>query len=37
MENEIREAVVHFESLLRQQLERQERMEQAAPESALSS
>ena len=32
MENEIREAVVHFESLLRQQLERQERMEQAAPE-----
>ena len=32
MENEIREAVVKFESLLRQQLERQERMEQAAPE-----
>ena len=32
MENEIREAVVHFESLLRQQLERQNRMEQAAPE-----
>ncbi len=32
MEKEIREAVVHFESLLRQQLERQERMEQAAPE-----
>ena len=32
MENEIREAVTKFESLLRQQLERQERMEQAAPE-----
>ena len=32
MENEIREAVVKFESLLRQQLERQNRMEQAAPE-----
>ena len=32
MENEIREAVTQFESLLRQQLERQERMEQAAPE-----
>ena len=32
MENEIREAVVKFESLLRQQLERQERMEQAAAE-----
>ena len=32
MENEIREAVVKFESLLRQQLERQERIEQAAPE-----
>ena len=32
MENEIREAVAKFESLLRQQLERQERMEQAAPE-----
>ena len=32
MEKEIREAVVQFESLLRQQLERQERMEQAAPE-----
>ena len=32
MENEIREATAKFESLLRQQLERQERMEQAAPE-----
>ena len=32
MENEIKEAVTQFESLLRQQLERQERMEQAAPE-----
>ena len=32
MENEIREAITQFESLLRQQLERQERMEQAAPE-----
>ena len=32
MENEMREAVAKFESLLRQQLERQERMEQAAPE-----
>ena len=32
MENEIREAVAKFESLLRQQLERQERMEQAAAE-----
>ena len=32
MENEIREAVTKFESLLRQQLERQERMEQAEPE-----
>ena len=32
MENEIREAVTKFESLLRQQLERQERMEHAAPE-----
>ena len=32
MENEIREATARFESLLRQQLERQERMEQAAPE-----
>ena len=32
MENEIREAVTKFESLLRQQLERQERMEQAAAE-----
>ena len=36
MENEIREAVVQFESLLRQQLERQERMEQAAPEKDFS-
>ncbi len=32
MENDIRKAVTQFESLLRQQLERQERMEQAAPE-----
>ena len=32
MENEIREATAKFESLLRQQLERQERMEQAAAE-----
>ena len=36
MENEIREAVVRFESLLRQQLERQERMEQAAAEKDFS-